>query len=58
MNPYHTLVKQSEAVMKSLIANMTICPWSIFKNVAAVYIVWQDEYHKLQMEAQNWEMRR
>lgn len=54
MTPYDNFIQEANSVMRDLIVRMSTCPFNNFKNVAAVYLVWQDEHHKLQMAAQNW----
>ena len=58
-SPYSKAIQEAREVMADLIRRMTAEEDSkIFKNIAAVYIVWQHEIHNLQLEALNWEMRR
>ena len=54
-NPYSFYIKESQSVMKDLIARMNRCEdTKLFRNIAAVYIIWQHETMNLENAALEW----
>jgi hypothetical protein len=55
LTPYAKAIAETHEVMGRLIQLMTQCQdMKLFKNIAAVYIVWQHERHNLELESLNW----
>jgi hypothetical protein len=59
MNPYQAAIGEAKSVMKWLISLMCkVEDMKLFRNIAAVYIVWQQEISNLENAALDWEMRK
>lgn len=57
MTPYSFAIDEARTVMHDLIIKMTECDnMKLFKNIAAVYVVWQHEIGNLQLEELNWRL--
>lgn len=55
MTPYTKAIADAQEVMSDLIKLMSVCTdMKLFKNIAAVYVVWQHEKHALQLEELNY----
>ncbi len=57
-NPYNGSIENARNVMKTLVGLMIeVNDMKLFRNIAAVYIVWQYEVNNLENAALNWEKK-
>ena len=55
INPYVQKLNEANDVMQDLIKRMSpASDMKLFKNIAAVYVVWQQEAHQISLESLNW----
>jgi hypothetical protein len=59
VNPYKAAIGEARSIMQWLISLMSqVNDMKLFKNIAAVYVVWQHEIHNLENAALEWECRK
>lgn len=58
VTPYYSIILECKEVLANLVKLMIECSdIKLFKNIAAVYIVWQHHTHSLQLEELDWTTR-
>lgn len=56
-NPYDKHIEEARQILRDLMKRATDEEdMKVFKNIAAVYIVWQHELHQLELAAMAWEI--